>query len=52
MKDTDEKNPRGGIRGHTVVLSQNSSAEIPANRWKPGKILTPCPRFEMGTFLM
>jgi hypothetical protein len=52
MKDTDEKNSRGAIRGHNVVLPQNSSAEISANRWKPGKILTPCPRFEMDNLLM
>jgi hypothetical protein len=52
VKDTDEKNPTVAIRYHIVLLSQNSDAEISANRWKPGKILTPCPRFEMGTFLM
>jgi hypothetical protein len=52
MTDTDEKNPRGAIRGHIVVLSQNSSAKISANRWKLGKILTSYPRFEMDTFLV
>ena len=30
MKDTDEKNPTGAIRGHIVVLSPSSSAEISA----------------------
>jgi len=52
MKDTEEKNPRGAIRGHIVVISQNFSAEISADRWKYGKILTPCPRFEMDTFVL
>jgi len=46
------KKPRGAIRGHIVVPSEYSSAEISANRWKHDKILTPCPRFEMVSFLM
>jgi hypothetical protein len=40
MKDNDEKNPTGAIRGQIAVLFQNLSAEISANRRTPGKILT------------